>query len=141
MERGLKSYDRESVKEYYKARFGDMLEADELRVRLPKDTNIDDLIRNRSLLVVWPGKNRPIFPYFQLNKGILRPEIQLIQTVISETSDNVFYSPLMICEWFYKPLINKNKVRPIDLLKSGNNKRLLEEAEIYGRRLMPKVSS
>lgn len=131
----LKSYDRKTVKESFSDRFGDMIEKEKLQAMLGKEVDIDLLVAERKIMCVWPGNNMPVFPHFQLDKGKLRPQIETVLQTIDESSNNAFLSPLSFCEWMFD---GEKRKRPLDLLKSGKDKELIERARKFGEKFKPR---
>lgn len=134
-ERGLS--ERENLICELEMRFGQMLESEELQSILGEKANIKNLVLQRRLVDFWPGENKPVYPYFQLNKGKIRPQIKLVVDKIHESSSGSPYSPLKFFEWIHTPIEGK-KATPLDLMKQRANQMLLSEAEKFGKRLLPR---
>jgi hypothetical protein len=132
----LKSYDRKTVKESFSNRFGEMIEKDKLQAMLGKNVDIDALVEERKIMCIWPGGNMPVFPYFQLSKGKLRPQIETVLKTIDEVSEGAFITPLSFCEWMFEG--EKGK-KPLDLLKIGNDKELIKRAGFYAEKFRKRV--
>lgn len=137
-ERNYNSFERESVKQRFQQKFGDMLEEDEVRRILGKTSDLNRLLEEKELIAVWPGGNKPIYPYFQFRKGRLRPQIKTVLNTIYASSNGSFFSPLMFCEWMYRPIEGTKNTRPLDLMKQDKDKKLIAQAQEYGETLLPK---